>query len=161
MSRNAIIAIAVAALAVAAWLIFRGGAALLPPEQAVSQTIDELVAAADARNAGAIVDKLSPDFDSPGIDRQQAKAMITMQLQRGSWSRVFIVDQQVKQENTHYVRAKLTTVLARGGKVDSLEDVIPESAGAFAFDILFRLEDEEWMIYSVTWKRVDARAWLP
>ena len=134
----------------------------LPPEAAVSAAIDEMIAAAEGKRAKPIIARLSKSFKGDGMSRDQAKAAIVMHLQRGSWSKVFIVAQDVAAVGQTQVNVRLKAVLARGGNVKTLADIAPESAGAFQFTLTWELEDDDiWRIVAGAYSRVDVRGLLP
>lgn len=140
----------------------------LGPEQAVHHEIALMIAAADKKDAAAVIERLSDRFqgqDGGGgvgtLDRRQAKAAIILHLQRGSWANVFVVSEDFSIVQPDLVEVTVNTVLARGNRVESLEDIAPQAAGAYAFKLLWELEDDEWRIVRGAYKRLSVRSLLP
>ncbi|MFT7624784.1 MAG: hypothetical protein ACI9WU_003974 [Myxococcota bacterium] len=127
----------------------------------MSAALDEIVAAAEGGSPKTIIERLSKSFSSPHGSRQDVKTMIVMRLQRGGWSKIFFVSRDITATDATHVTTSLDTVLARGGNVQSLEDVVPESAGAWHFDLEWALEEDVWRIVSAKYSRQNIRRLLP
>ncbi len=154
MARYLLIA---AALAIAAWVLWPKKKQL-PPEQAVAQAVDMIIEAANSKQPKPIIKRLSKKFQGDGMSRDQAKAALVMHLQRGSWSKVIIASKSIKMQTPTLVNVVIKAALARGGNVNSLVGLAPDSAGAFEFRTTWALEDDdEWRIISGGYKRLDLR----
>ncbi len=145
--------LAVVALVALVWWAWPKGKSL-PPEQAVEAAIDEMITAVDEGDPKALILRLSDRFDGQGHNRQEAKGMIVMRLQRRGWSRIFVIDREVTATTAAAVHASLTVVMARGQNVDSIEDLLPQNAGAYRFSLNWELEDDTWRVVTAEWKRV-------
>ncbi len=157
--RNIVIGAVVVAV-LAAWLLWPSGEQLLP-EEAVNAVLDEMIAAAESREPKPLISRLSQGFSGrgphgQGIDRDQARGIIFMHMQRGSWNRFFEVGREVEAQDDTHVEASLRAVLARGGAGATLADLAPHSAGAFEFELSWELEEDgEWRIVAAEYERVD------
>jgi hypothetical protein len=133
----------------------------LPPEKAVAARIQDGLAAAERRDVGAVMDLISDRFESKRFDRQQLRSILFLRMQQGAWSKVLVVSQEVTAESDTRVEASLDAVLARGGNVETIEDVVPDAAGAWHFDMTWELEDGDWRIVSADYDRLRLRDLMP
>ena len=144
----------------AAWWFF-GKKKQLPAEAAVRQEIEAVARAAERGKVKPIVSVISDRFQGQGMDKQTLKGLIFMRMQRTNWSRVFIMRQDIKKLSETRVTASLDVLLAGGGKVESLADVVPEQAGAYHFDLTFELDDDEWRVVTASFRRLTVGSLLP
>lgn len=125
----------------------------LPPEQAVQQQIDTVVAAAQKQDLKGILNVVSKKFSGQGMDRDQVKAILFVHLQRNSWRTIFLVNVDVNAVSQTEVKASIDAVLAGGGQIKTLQDVVPDRAGAYHFDLTFGLEEDVWRVTTGQFKR--------
>ena len=156
-----ILLILIVVVAVAAF-IWHSQRPQLPPERAVMERIEEGIAAAERRDVGALMDIVSDDFKSERLTRRQLKTTLFLQMQKAAWSRIFVVDQEIQASSDTVVEVSLDTVLARGGEIESIEDVLPDSAGAWHIELRFeREDDDQWRVTWANPERVQLRSLLP
>ncbi|MBN1226666.1 MAG: hypothetical protein JXA79_06710, partial [Deltaproteobacteria bacterium] len=83
-------------------------------------------------------------------DYQAIRGLLVYHFLRAETVSVFIrsVKIEVKQD-TAAVKAKV--ILSRGKKVKHIEDLLPESAGLFIFEVTFTKEKDKWMVIEANW----------
>lgn len=158
LTRNQLL-LGVAGAALLVWLVLPKGKKL-PPERAVQAQLDAMVTAAEKQDVKGIMSRISKDFQSPQFSRDQVRGAVFMHLQRGGWRSIFIVGTSMNTVGKDRVEVDLKVVIARGGAAKSVADVVPENAGAFEFELVFQLEDDEWMVREGTYKSVPVTSLL-
>ena len=136
-----------------AWIV--AGMALLillactktPPEQALRDTIADLQAAVEARDASAMESFLADDFVGPdGMDRDGARRMAALYLMRhdsvGATTGPLTVQMQ-----TDHARVDFTAALTGGSG-----RLLPESGRVYAVRTGWRVEDGDWKMTSASWE---------
>ncbi len=149
-----IAAVVLAAVLVA--LLLRGR-----EEDAVTQvrrTLRHAVDAVENQDLGALMDKVSERFRGRGgMNRDGVKGVLFVQLRRGDWRRVFLVDTTIEvDDDQRGARVRTGAVLASGDDLRSVVDVAPTNAATYEFDLRLELEDDdEWRVVSATYQRAD------
>lgn len=145
-------ALVVLGLVVGVWEILRDKKQL-PPEQAVRLQIDTVVAAATKQDMKGILNAVSKKFSGQGMDRDQVKAILFVHMQRSAWRTIFLVNVNVDVVSKTEVKASIDAVLAGGGQIKRIEDVVPDRAGAYHFDLTFALEEDVWRVVTGKFRR--------
>ena len=138
-----------AALALAAALAAGCGPATDP----VQQTIDGIVAGAEDREAAAIVERLSPDFQgADGSGRVDAEATLRRYLAAYEKLDVRISELTIERASGA-ARARFRADLSGSPrKVGGLEDLLPQSS-AYRFDLrLVPLSGGHWVVTWAAWE---------
>lgn len=125
-----------------AWL---PGCAATPPEQALREAIAGMEAAAEARDAEALVEPLAADFAGPdGMDRERFRRYAALVWLRNREVGVALGPVVVELVGDRAV-ARFTAA-TRGG-----EGFLPDRANVYRVETGWRLEDGEWRLISADW----------
>jgi hypothetical protein len=134
------------------WLGFGlllAGCAQTTPEQQLRESIDDLQAAIDARDAGGLGDWLADDFIGPdGLDRQGAIRLARLSFLRYRDVGVRLGPLDVQMQPQH-ARVQFTAALTGGSG-----GLLPESARLYRVGTGWRLEDGEWRLTSAEWEPI-------
>jgi hypothetical protein len=124
------------------------------PEAQIREAIEEAVEAAQERDLGALMDRVSERFASRGMDRDALKGLLFVQLRRGDWRRVFLVNTEIDIDPSDTTaRVRTAAVLATGDQTLDLEDLMATDAGAYEFDLSFALEEDEvWRVTAASYR---------
>lgn len=133
------------------WLLVIGlalaGCSTDTPEQRLRESIDELQAAFDSRDAGTIEERLATDFIGPGgLDRDGAGRLARLSFLRYREVGVRLGPLEVRMQGAH-ARVGFTAALTGGSG-----GLLPESARLYRVDTGWRLEDGDWRLTSATWE---------
>ena len=95
--------------------------------------------------------------DKKGRKHQDINGMLTYYVLRRGTISVFLVRSNVlgidRTRSPLSARVTATAVLARGGGVKSLADVLPTAARALHFDLRLEKEDDDtWRLVAATWR---------
>ena len=118
------------------------------------QTIDEIVAAAEARDAGAIVERLASDFQAAdGSGRADAEAVLRRYLAAYESLGVRISDVTMEQA-AGAARARFRAELSgKPRSVGGLDGILPRSS-TYRFDLRLAPESEggRWVVTWASWE---------
>ena len=131
-----------------ALLTVAAGCSKEPPEAALRATIDRMQAAAEARDAPALVESVSEEFIGPGgMDRDQFRRTLAL---------VWLRDQQVGVQlgplDVTLVGDGATVVFTAGTTGGA--GWMPERGQLHKVQTGWRLEDGDWMLVSASWEPV-------
>ena len=118
-----------------------------PPEQALRDTIADLQAAVEARDASAMESFLADDFIGPdGMDRDGARRMAALYLMRHDSVGATTGPLTVQMQADH-ARVDFTAALTGGSG-----RLLPESGRVYAVRTGWRVEDGDWKMTSASWE---------
>jgi len=118
-----------------------------PPEQALRDTISDLQAAVEARDASTMASFLADDFIGPdGMDRDDARRMATLSLMRHDSIGATTGPLTVQMQADH-ARVNFTVALTGGSG-----RLLPESGRVYAVRSGWRIEDGDWKMTSASWE---------
>lgn len=124
------------------------GCARTPPEQQLRESVAELQAALDARDADALGERLAADFIGPGgLDREGAQRLARLSFLRHREVGVRLGPLDVELLRSEHARVRFTAALSGGSG-----GLLPESAQVYQVDTGWRLEDGEWRLTSADWQ---------
>lgn len=124
------------------------GCARPAPEQRLRDTMAELQAAIDARDAGEVADFLAADFiGNDGMDRDTARRLaVAVFLQhRDVGARIGPVD--VAMSGNEHATVGFTAAMTGGSG-----GLLPDSAQVYRVRTGWRIEDGDWRITSAEWE---------
>ena len=123
------------------------GCARTPPEQALRETIAELEAAVEERDAAAVEAQLAEDFIGPeGLDRKGARRLAQVLFLRYRSAGATIGPLEIALQDQHAtVRFTAALTASSGG-------FLPESGQVYEVETGWRLEGDEWRLVSAEWK---------
>lgn len=129
------------------------------PEEAVREAVLEAERAAEAKDLAAFMDLVSADFsDDKGNSRDGVKAIALREFLRPGPIKVFLVGLDVElseEDETALVETGAVVVRGKNAEgVTSIDDVLPRSAEALKFSMVWRKEDDRWRVLTATWERV-------
>ncbi|MBM4381300.1 MAG: hypothetical protein FJ086_18680 [Deltaproteobacteria bacterium] len=151
MTRRDLLAAAVAACA-AAVVYFSWGKGPPPgPEELIRRHVGEMARAAEARDVGALMERISADFSAPEFgDRDALRGLLAALLLRGEWVRAWPVDVRVALKDGRAAHATLRVVLGRSTSA-RLEDLGKDTAlSGYRMELDWKREGEAWRITSAT-----------
>ena len=133
-------------------LAFAGVIALLAgcrheaPEQALRNTIDSMVAAAEAHDTDTLFDSIAEDFTgSQGMDRTEFRRYVTVMSLRQKSVGVSLGPLDVKMFGDR-ATVKFTAGLTGG------PGWLPDQAQVYDVDTGWRMEEGDWKLISAQWK---------
>lgn len=122
------------------------GCARTDPERALRAAVAGLQAAVDARDAGAIDDRLAEDFvGTDGLDRQGARRMAQLIFLRHQQVAATLGPLDVAMQDQH-ATVRFTAMLTGGAG-----GLLPDSAQFYDVETGWRLQDGDWKLTSATW----------
>ncbi len=138
----------------AAFLLALGVAAACgPATDPVRQTIDGLAEGAEGREAAAIVERLSPDFQAAdGSGRADADATLRRYL--GAYEKLGVrISELTIERASGAARARFRADLSGSPrKIGGLEGLLPQ-ASAYRFDLrLVPAQDGRWLVTWASWE---------
>jgi ketosteroid isomerase-like protein len=141
-------------LAAGGGLLLAGGLALwLPepprsPEEAIDATLDAMVAAAREGDLAGILEHVSERFHGHGMDRNQLKGMLFVELRRGRWTGVLLGDRKITLQGADAADVSARLLLAQG------QSALPDRADAYRVTLEMALEDDgAWRVTTARWER--------
>jgi hypothetical protein len=126
-------------------LVAAAGCSREPPEEALRATIASMQAAAEARDAEALVESFAEDFAGPGnMDRDQFRRYVAL-----VWLRNREVSVQLGPLDVELVgeRARVGFTAATAGG----DGFLPDRAQVYQVRTGWRLDDGEWKLISAEW----------
>lgn len=119
-----------------------------PDETRVREAIVAAQQAAEAADAGGVVDALSADFDGNdgSLGRKDLANLMYLARLRGEHVGVTLGPITVERRGERLV-ADFTVTLTQGSQL------LPDSAGVYQVETAWRKEGHEWRCYSATWKQ--------
>ncbi len=119
------------------------------PEEALRRALDDVQAAIEARDAGALEDALAEDFIGPGgLDREGVRRLAALHFLRHGDVGVLPGPLDIELQDDH-ARVRFSAVLSGGSG-----RVLPDSAEAWQVDTGWRLVDGDWRMTSADWAPV-------
>jgi hypothetical protein len=151
--RTAAVALAVAALVAAAlaWRLRR------PPEtdeDRIRALLEDAARAAEEKRVSDVVAGVSERFAAGGLDRHAAKQVVALQVLRGGWVSVSILEPRIRVDGDR-ARANVDAVLSRGAKGKALPALLPGEASVHRFALRLEREPEGWRILEASWRPVE------
>jgi len=151
VTRRDLLAAAVAACAGAAVYLAWGKAPPPGPEEAIRRHVVEMARAAEARDVGALMERVSPSFSAPEFgDRDALRGLLAGLLLRGEWVRAWPVDVRVTLPEGRGAHVDMRVVLGRSTAA-RLEDLGKDTAlSGYRVELDWKREGEAWRIVSAT-----------
>ncbi|MGH8031580.1 MAG: nuclear transport factor 2 family protein [Luteimonas sp.] len=117
-----------------------------PPEAALRQSVAELRAAIEERDAGAIRDALAGDFIGNGaLDRDGARRLAAVYFMQSTSIGITLGPLDVALRD-HHATVRSTAALTGGNG-----RLLPDNAGLYDLRSGWRLDDGEWRMTSLEW----------
>jgi ketosteroid isomerase-like protein len=118
-----------------------------PPEQALRETMSELQAAVEARDAASVHELLADDFIGPeGLDRDGAHRLAQGMFLRYRGIGATIGPLEIVLRDQHaQVRFDAVVTGGSGG-------LLPESGQAYEVETGWRVEGGEWRLVNAQWR---------
>ncbi len=122
----------------------------LTVEQRIIATIREMEAKIEDAERGAFMTHFAQDFEGQGglVNRDRVRAMVIFQLNRYKNLQAQLLPIRVSEVSDTTASAAFSA-LVTGGK-----GLLPESGQVFNFETRWRLDDDEWLLYSASWDPV-------
>ena len=130
----------------AALFVLAAGCSRTPPEEALRATIASMEAAAEARDAEALVEVFAEDFAGPGnMDRDQFRRYVALIWLRNREVGVTLGPLEVELVGER-ARVNFTAATAGG------DGFLPDSAQVYQVRTGWRLEGDDWKLISAEWE---------
>lgn len=123
------------------------------PEDRIRALIAEAERAAEARDAGALVDLVTEDYgDARGNDRRTLRQLLFVLFRQNE--RVFVLHHvraiDVAEDGTTATAQVAVAVAAQ--PIDAPADLSGVNADLLVIDIALRVEDDAWLVHHASWK---------
>jgi len=119
----------------------------------VKKVITDIQKSVEEKDIRKIVNKLSKSYNDPqGLDYNAIKGLLLGYFYQHPKISAYVTDLEITLETTT-AKALFQAVLTGGNKTGSAADLIPESLGVYAFEILLNKEQGDWKVVSAKWKR--------
>ena len=119
-----------------------------PPEQALRETMSELQAAIESRNAAAVHALLADDFIGPeGLDREGARRLAQGMFLRYRGVGATIGPLEIVLQDQH-AQVSFDAVVTGGSG-----GLLPESGQAYDVETGWRMEGGEWRLVNAQWRQ--------
>ena len=127
------------------------GAGCGSPKDPVRATLDAIVRAADARDAGALFERMAPGFSAAdGSNRDEARAAVERYFAAYEILDVRIEDVRIER-GADAARVRLRARLSgQPRRIGGLEGLVPSSA-AYDFDLRLAPEGGAWKVAWAQW----------
>lgn len=119
-----------------------------PPEQALRETMSELQAAIESRDAAAVHALLADDFIGPeGLDREGARRLAQGMFLRYRGVGATIGPLEIVLQDQHAQVSFDAVVMGGSG------GLLPESGQAYDVETGWRMEGGEWRLVNAQWRQ--------
>ena len=128
------------------------GAGCGSPKDPVRATLDAMVRAADARDAGALFERVAPGFSAAdGSSRDEARTAVERYFAAYEILDVRIEDVRIERGGADAARVRLRARLSgQPRRIGGLEGLVPSSA-AYDFDLRLTQEGGAWKVAWAQW----------
>lgn len=122
----------------------------LTVEQRVISTIREMEAKIEDGERVAFMAHIAQDFEGQGgvVNRDRVRAMVIFQLNRYKNLQAQLMPIMVSETSDTTASATFSAIVTGG------TGLLPESGQLFNFETRWRLDDDEWLLYSASWDPV-------
>lgn len=137
------------------WLLLL--AACSRPADPVRRVLDELAAAAERRDAQAVADLLTPDFQAAdGSGREEAVGTVRQYFAGYEDLRVSLSDVTIERGD-QAARVRFRADLSgRARKIAGLEGLLPRSS-SYRFDLRLAPDGKRWRVAWAAWQEAETR----
>jgi hypothetical protein len=120
----------------------------------VKKVIIDIQKAAEEKNVKKIINNISNTYmDSQGFNYDTIKGLLLGYFFQHQKISAYITDLEVSVDDTS-AKVIFQVVLTSGSKTGSTADLIPESLGLYAFEVLLKKESDGWKVTSAKWERM-------
>ncbi len=122
------------------------------PKDPVRATLDALVKGADARDAGALFDRIAPGFSAAdGSSRDEARALVERYFAAYEILDVRLEDVRIERGGPEAARARFRARLSgQPRRIGGLDGLVPSSA-VYDFDLRLTNEGGAWKVAWAQW----------
>jgi len=132
------------------------------PRHQIKILIDQVEAAAEKSSVKSFSEHVSEQYkDKYHDNRQQAMRSVLGYFHRNRNIHLFtrISSIEINEQVPDSAKASVNVAMT-GTQVDSAEQLLLLKASIYRFDLDLRKEDDQWMISSAAWQRIQAREFL-
>jgi hypothetical protein len=124
----------------------------LSPEAQIRKTIDEMEIAAEERSLSSFMEHVSKQYsDHDGNDHKAIARYVQINFIRNQSINIFSSIQSINVEGS---TASVEVSTAMGSRdVDLSNEGNRLKADSMHFSVLFQLDDDKWLVKSVSWRR--------
>lgn len=132
----------------------------LPAEEQIRRLNTEAENAVEAKDVGALKDFIADDYaDESGYDKNAVIRIAQLYLLRHKAVYVFTLTKSLVIIDENNAAAEVLAALA-GQPVNSADQLFDMRADLVRFQVGYVLEDGEWLVRSVDWRRATAEDFL-
>lgn len=122
-------------------------------EDKVKKVITSVQQAAEEKKIGAVLEHISKTYRDPqGNDYNGIKGILAFYFFRHQKVSVYMPNIDIVVTGST-AKAVFQTILTGRGTGEASGGILPESLGAYNFEVLLSKEDKQWKIISAKWER--------
>lgn len=147
-------------VAASVWLLALLSAGCTPgvqsAEDAVRQSLDELIPLIENRDLRGAGDRLTPDYrDTRHVDRRAALGTLSLLLRRHRSVHLFTHVVRIDVDPAGERADALVYAALTGIAVESPQALLSLNVDLYRFDLQLRRVDERWQIQAAAWRRAE------
>ena len=130
-----------------------GGCSKETEEDKVKKVVTSVQQAAEEKKIGAVLDHVSKTYRDPqGNDYNGIKGLLAFYFFRHQKVSVYMPNIDIVVAGAT-AKAVFQTILTGRGTGEAATGILPESLGAYDFEVLLNKEDGTWKVTSARWER--------
>ncbi len=124
------------------------------PQDKIKKAVTTIQQAVEQKDVKKVLSFIAKNYADPrGNTYETMKGLLLAYFYRYPKISIYIPNLDVIADDVS-AKAVFQAVLTGRGGNDSAAAILPESLGVYAFEVAFRKESGEWIIYSATWERL-------
>jgi hypothetical protein len=132
---------------------FVGGCSKETEEDRVKKVVTSVQKSAEEKKIGAVLEHISKTYHDPqGNDYNGVKGLLAFYFFRHQKVSVYMPNIDIAVTGTT-ARAIFQAILTGRGTGETAGGILPESLGAYNFEVLLSKEDDTWKVTSAKWER--------
>lgn len=132
------------------------------PKSQIKKVIEQIEVAAEKSSVKLFSEHVSSQYqDKRHKNRQQAMRLLLGYFHRNKNIHLFTRIRNIEiSEQTPDVAKASVNVAMTGTQVDSSEQLMLLKARAYQFDVVLHKEDDQWLVRSAAWQRIQAKEFI-
>jgi hypothetical protein len=120
----------------------------------IKKVITDIQTAAEEKDVKKIINNLANTYNDPqGYNHETIKGLLIVYFIQYPKISAYITNLEISIDNKS-AKAVFQTVLTSGNKTGSVSDVIPQTLGAYDFEVSLKKESNIWKVTSAKWEQV-------
>jgi len=138
-----------------------GGCSKETEEDKVKKVVTSVQQAAEEKKIGAVLDHISKTYRDPqGNDYNGIKGLLAFYFFRHQKVTVYMPNIEIVVTGST-AKAAFQAILTGRGTGEAAGGILPESLGAYNFEVLLNKDDGKWKVTSAKWERAGEGAVPP